>query len=136
MIGARTGFQPERVQHYAVAHFRAIREKFGIAPESFAAAFRCGTGSGAQPDELANRLRESVSEGASGSFFYWVKNADGTDTGYVVKQITKREKDTLMSILPAYKAHVAMRNGCSLYSTFHATQCGRGGNVPARCTSL
>ena len=27
-------------------------------------------------------LRESVSEGASGSFFYWVKHPDGSDTGF------------------------------------------------------
>jgi len=30
----------QHVQHYAVAHFRAIREAFGISAESFAAAFR------------------------------------------------------------------------------------------------
>ena len=60
------------------------------------------------------RLRESVSEGASGSFFYWVKNADGSDTGFIVKQITKAEKDVLMHILPAYKAHVQARRGASL----------------------
>lgn len=62
----------------------------------------------------ARRLRESVSEGASGSFFYWVKHPDGSDTGFLVKQITEREKNTLMSILPAYKAHVQARAGSSL----------------------
>ena len=40
----RGGFDPpaprQHVQHYAVAHFRAIREAFGISAESFAAAFR------------------------------------------------------------------------------------------------
>ena len=114
------------------------------------------------PDQLDTwrPLRESVSEGASGSFFYWVKLRDGTDTvghrdaseleprtrderrsssaltlppraspsrspaatrlpephrgvaqGYIVKQITKREKNTLMSILPYYKAYVKERGG-------------------------
>ena len=33
---------------------------------------------------------------------------------YIVKQITKREKNTLMSILPAYKQFVQQRQGCSL----------------------
>lgn len=55
-----------------------------------------------------------MSEGASGSFFYWVKKLDGTDTGFIVKQITKTEKNTLMSILPSYMAHVQGRMGSSL----------------------
>lgn len=107
------------VHHYAVAHFRAIRQTFGISAESFAAAFRRHESS-----DSARLLRESVSEGATGSFFYWVKNQDGTDTGYIVKQITKTEKDTLMSILPAYKAHVQSRGGASLlhYLSCHSMQ--------------
>jgi len=104
--------QPEnRVQHYAVAHFRAIRAAFGIRPEEFASAFASSLPELQQSSRL---LRESVSEGASGSFFYWVKHPDGRDTGYIVKQITHREKDVLMSILPAYKQHVQRRNGASL----------------------
>ena len=65
-----------------------------------------------------------MSEGASGSFFYWVKHPDGSDTGYIVKQITKAEKNTLMSLLPAYKAHVQSRGGASLlqYLSCHAMQ--------------
>ena len=43
-----------------------------------------------------------------------MKHQDGSDTGFIVKQITKAEKDTLMSILPAYKAHVQARGGGSL----------------------
>ena len=99
-----------RVQHYAVAHFRDIRASFNISAD-FADAFTRSV-----PDQLDTwrPLRESVSEGASGSFFYWVKLRDGTDTGYIVKQITKREKDSLMSILPYYKAYVKERGGRSL----------------------
>lgn len=99
------------VDHYAVAHFRAIRKAFGISAENFAAAFRRS-----QPEssDAVCHMRESVSEGASGSFFYWVKNPDGSDTGYIVKQITKKEKDTLMGILPAYKSHVQASGGSSL----------------------
>ena len=116
--GAGGRLAPERVQHYAVAHFRAIREAFGISPKSFAAAFA----SSLADLSARRRLRESVSEGASGSFFYWVKNADGSDTGFIVKQITKAEKDVLMHILPAYKAHVQARRGASLlqYLSCHA----------------
>ena len=103
---------PLGVTHYAVAHFRAIRETFGISAAAFAAAFKHGL---EEPDDSARRLlRESVSEGATGSFFYWVKHADGSDTGYIVKQITKREKDALMGILPAYKVHVQSRGGATL----------------------
>lgn len=65
-------------------------------------------------DSARRLLRESVSEGASGSFFYWVKYPDGSDTGFLVKQITEREKNTLMSILPAYKEHVQAQGGSSL----------------------
>ena len=104
-------YRPTHVQNYAVAHFRAIRETFGITAESFAAAFKRSLPESADSER---RLRESVSEGATGSFFYWVKHPDGSDTGYIVKQITKAEKNTLMSILPAYKAHVQARGGNSL----------------------
>jgi hypothetical protein len=97
---------PPRVQHYAVAHFRAVRAACGISAHDFAAAFA--------HSHSVSSIREAVSEGASGSFFYFVKNSDGSDTGYIVKQITKREKNTLMSILPAYKAHVQQQQGGSL----------------------
>ena len=109
--GGSMDYRPTHVQNYAVAHFRAIRETFGITAESFAAAFKRSLPESADSER---RLRESVSEGATGSFFYWVKHPDGSDTGYIVKQITKAEKNTLMSILPAYKAHVQARGGNSL----------------------
>ena len=106
-----SGRRPPQVDHYAVAHFRAIRDAFGISAASFAAAFQR---SPLPEGDAVRHMRESVSEGASGSFFYWVKHPDGSDTGYIVKQITKKEKDTLMNILPAYKAHVQARGGSSL----------------------
>ena len=87
--GAGSGYVPgpSHVQHYAVAHFRAIRQMFGISAESFAAAFKRAVPAS---DDSARRLRESVSEGATGSFFYWVKHPDGSDTGYIVKQVCWR----------------------------------------------
>lgn len=175
-LASMAGLTPQQpqphVQHYAVAHFRAIRAAFGINPRVRAGACatsgraawarrmslgvgRAGTGPllpvflllsqhshatmrtrrctviGCPPlasqefasafanslpelQQSSRLLRESVSEGASGSFFYWVKHPDGRDTGYIVKQVTHREKDVLMSILPAYKEHVQRRNGASL----------------------
>ncbi|KAJ1635508.1 hypothetical protein T492DRAFT_455834 [Pavlovales sp. CCMP2436] len=60
------------------------------------------------------RLAESVSEGASGCFFYRVRHADGSDSGFLVKQITAVEKRTLLRILPAYREHVISRRGHTL----------------------
>jgi len=114
-LASMAGLTPQQpqphVQHYAVAHFRAIRAAFGVNPGEFASAF---ANSLPELQQSSRLLRESVSEGASGSFFYWVKHPDGRDTGYIVKQVTHREKDVLMSILPAYKEHVQRRNGASL----------------------
>ena len=70
------------VHHYAVAHFRAIRQTFGISAESFAAAFRRHESS-----DSARLLRESVSGERPAPSAAWVKNQDGTDTGHIVKQI-------------------------------------------------
>jgi hypothetical protein len=157
-----TAQQPQpNVQHYAVAHFRAIRAAFKINPEvrsrlvvAFAAGGLCAPRASTDPllpaclpslptvacharftslfecplapsgnsprlsrsacprvlpitsfsrsaqefasafatslpelQQSSRLLRESVSEGASGSFFYWVKHPDGRDTGYIVKQV-------------------------------------------------
>lgn len=45
-------------------------------------------------------FREIISSGASGSYFYFTP-----DRKYVVKTISKAEKDTLLRIAPAYLAH-------------------------------
>ena len=104
--------------HYAVAHFP--RDTRGV--RDLAEVIRCRVRLIARrPVGTAAAARVRVG-GRIGSFFYWVKNADGSDTGFIVKQITKAEKDVLMHILPAYKAHVQARRGASLlqYLSCHA----------------
>ena len=107
-----------RALHYEVEAFRRIRHHFGVTAGTYARAF---------PDDLTalgahwrQRLKESVSEGASGSFFYRVAqpghsaSAHGIASRFIVKQITREEKRALMALLPAYEAHVARRRGRSL----------------------
>ena len=106
---------PSQAQHYEAAAFRAIRVAFGVHPATYARAF---------PDDLSEhdsrwrrKLRESVSEGASGSFFFRVMQQDGhagAVSRFIVKQISCAEKQTLMAILPVYARHVAARRGRSL----------------------
>lgn len=101
-----------RARHYGIKHFRAIRESFGISPTAYARAF---------PNDLSElagaswrqRVKESVSEGASGSFFYRVNGsgANGTVCRYIIKQVTKREKNQLLRLLPKYREHVEERSG-------------------------
>jgi len=107
-----------RARHYAVDDFRAVRAAFGIVPAAFAKAF---------PNDFSEldpswrqRLKESVSEGASGSFFYRVLSGQGApiQSRFIIKQITIKEKHTLMAFLPAYRDHVTRRSGRSLIQYF------------------
>lgn len=107
-----------RTRHYAVDDFRAVRAAFGISPAAYARAF---------PNDLSSlypnwreKLKESVSEGASGSFFYRVINntAGGVSSRFIIKQITKEEKNALLSWLPAYREYVESRQGRSLIQYF------------------
>lgn len=100
--------------NYGVPEFRKLRAAFGITPQAYARAF---------PNDLSEsdptwrrRLRESLSEGASGSFFYRVLSgsSSGESSQFMVKQITRSQKDELMAILPAYQEHVKRRCGRSL----------------------
>ena len=105
-----------QAQHYEVERFRRLRSLFGVGAAAYARAF---------PDDLTTlgdtwrqRLKESVSEGKSGSFFYRVLPSSGTDAErpascFIVKQISRREKQSLMALLPAYEEHVAQREGNS-----------------------
>ena len=113
------GAPRSQAQHYEVERFRRLRAYFGISAATFAHSF---------PDDVskfdhkwAARLKESLSEGKSGSFFYRVVHpsrgggADGRAVGitsrFIVKQISRKEKNALMSMLPAYEAHVARHKG-------------------------
>jgi 1-phosphatidylinositol-4-phosphate 5-kinase len=122
-----------QAQHYEVDRFRNLRSAFGISATAYARSF---------PDDLSElgsnwqqRLKESVSEGKSGSFFYRVSDGKGSKyvvkqiavlcyamlcyallcyARYIVKQISRAEKRALMAILPAYEEHVTRRGGRSL----------------------
>jgi len=114
---ARIG--PPAATHYCVDLFGEIRDAFGVSPELYARDF---------PNDLSQlssrwrqKLKESVSEGASGSFFYRVINqreGQGVNSHFIVKQITAAEKATLMEILPAYKNYVVERQGRSFIQYF------------------
>lgn len=114
------GVRPPRSQarHYGLDEFRAVRAAFGTAPADYARAF---------PSDLSEfdpswrqRLKESVSEGASGSFFYRVMSNEGSGVSsrFIIKQITWQEKNTLMAFLPAYRDYVLRRGGRSLIQYF------------------
>eukprot|EP00929_Paragymnodinium_shiwhaense_P076980 TRINITY_DN39618_c0_g1_i1.p1 TRINITY_DN39618_c0_g1~~TRINITY_DN39618_c0_g1_i1.p1 ORF type:complete len:877 (-),score=92.67 TRINITY_DN39618_c0_g1_i1:165-2795(-) len=107
-----------RATHYGVSQFHSIREACGISPAAYARAF---------PNDLSEldsnwrkRLKESVSEGASGSFFYRVlsNQANGITSRFIVKQITVKEKETLMKLLPKYTEHVQNQKGRTLIQYF------------------
>eukprot|EP00428_Durinskia_dybowskii_P010697 CAMPEP_0170283266 /NCGR_PEP_ID=MMETSP0116_2-20130129/41665_1 /TAXON_ID=400756 /ORGANISM="Durinskia baltica, Strain CSIRO CS-38" /LENGTH=940 /DNA_ID=CAMNT_0010534633 /DNA_START=3 /DNA_END=2821 /DNA_ORIENTATION=+ len=111
----RTGEERLKVVHYSLDDFRAIRDAFGISRSSYAASF---------PNDLTElasdwraKLKESVSEGASGCFFYHVLTPTGSSgrqmSRLIVKQIAEPEKSTLMKILPAYRRHVEQQKGKS-----------------------
>lgn len=100
--------------NYGASDFRVLRAAFGISPAAYARAF---------PNDLSEsdptwrrRLKESLSEGASGAFFYRVlsRSPSSESSPFLVKQITRAQKDELMSILPAYKDYVLRRTGRSL----------------------
>mmetsp|Transcript_57354 Transcript_57354/g.166524 ORF Transcript_57354/g.166524 Transcript_57354/m.166524 type:complete len:926 (+) Transcript_57354:133-2910(+) len=106
------------VQHYHMDDFRQVRVAFGISTAAYARTF---------PSDLSindptwrRRLKESVSEGASGSFFYRVlsNSSQRVCRRYIIKQISKREKDALVALLPAYRAYVTARDGRSLIQYF------------------
>ena len=112
------GTPNSQAQHYEVECFRRLRAHFGVSAATFAHAF---------PDDVSkfdrkwkSRLKESLSEGKSGSFFYRVVNptsnvdgsaGSGLKSRFIVKQISRREKNELMTFLPAYERHVAQRKG-------------------------
>jgi len=109
------GCEECRVKHYGTPSFRSIRDAFGFARQLYARSF---------PNDLTSlstdwrsKLKERVSEGKSGCFFYRVMNNDGVSK-LIVKQITEQEKITLLRILPAYEGHVRRRRGKSFICYF------------------
>lgn len=109
---------PSGPEHHQADHFSAIRETFQISPQQYAREF---------PNDLSllntrwvQKLKESVSEGASGSFFYRVLSDpnQGVTSRFIVKEISKAERNTLLGFLPAYRRHVQEREGRSFIQYF------------------
>lgn len=76
---------------YAPLKFRAIREACGVSDEEYRSSF-----GGDQ-----NKMKEKYTEGRSGSFFYFT-----ADFKFIVKTVSRGEKEFLLRILPAYMSHV------------------------------
>jgi len=115
---ARCNHAGFEARNYAVTSFREIRSIFGISTSEYARAF---------PNDVSEhephwhqKFKESISEGASGSFFYRVmgNTATGRLSRFIVKQVTKAEKRTFMKLLPAYHDYVQRRNGRSCIQYF------------------
>eukprot|EP00656_Telonema_subtile_P020318 TRINITY_DN2144_c0_g1_i5.p1 TRINITY_DN2144_c0_g1~~TRINITY_DN2144_c0_g1_i5.p1 ORF type:complete len:572 (+),score=109.35 TRINITY_DN2144_c0_g1_i5:1628-3343(+) len=91
---------------YEEERFRCIRDCFGINSKEYADKFPIN-------QTAESILKESVSEGASGSFFYRI-----TGSNYIIKQVEKSEVDALVDSLEDYEAHV-----------MDSMQMGRGGTL-------
>mmetsp|Transcript_134115 Transcript_134115/g.388229 ORF Transcript_134115/g.388229 Transcript_134115/m.388229 type:complete len:776 (-) Transcript_134115:117-2444(-) len=109
--------RPGHAEHHGAESFHRIREAFGIPAESYAQSFLSDLGA---ESEVRQRLKESVSEGASGSFFYRVlpRSGQGSEKRYIIKQVSNEERLVLLRRLPAYMDHVRSRHGRSLIQYF------------------
>lgn len=107
-----------RARHYEPHIFARVREKFGISRSMFASSFPNDLNE--LSEDWRSKLKESVSEGASGCFFYRVlgRAAEQNISQLIVKQITASEKNCFLGVLPAYEKHVVAQNGKSLIQYF------------------
>lgn len=55
------------------------------------------------------RFREIISSGASGSYFYFTPNRH-----YIVKSITRREKETMLALAASYQRHCEAHPGTAI----------------------
>lgn len=111
--GNLTASSVSRARHYKTDSFSAIRKRCGISNNMYAATFPNNLSSELTM-EWRKKLKESVSEGASGAFFYRVSSAKGVGAKLLVKQVSSKEKNVLLRILPAYHDHVMARQGKTL----------------------
>eukprot|EP00656_Telonema_subtile_P040372 TRINITY_DN4542_c0_g2_i1.p1 TRINITY_DN4542_c0_g2~~TRINITY_DN4542_c0_g2_i1.p1 ORF type:complete len:503 (+),score=140.08 TRINITY_DN4542_c0_g2_i1:258-1766(+) len=115
---------------YGLEQFRSIREACGISEAAYSNAFL----SEAEIDSLVEddfrtsvngqatavtSFKEVLSEGASGSYFYFTH-----DGAYIVKTISEHEYLVMMAILDEYRDYVLERAGETMirYYGCHATQ--------------
>ena len=79
-----------------------MRAALGLASSEYAQSFSAVETLISEYGDADKKLgfREIISSGASGSFFYFTP-----DRRFVVKTISKAEKDVLLEIAPAYLEH-------------------------------
>ena len=88
---------------YGTESFAKVRAALGINATDYAASFTAVQSllsSCANQHERSAGLREIVSSGASGQFFYFTP-----DRRFVVKTLSRHEKRALLSLAPYYASH-------------------------------
>ena len=88
---------------YGTESFAKVRAALGIDATDYAASFTAVQSllsSCANQHERSAGLREIVSSGASGQFFYFTP-----DRRFVVKTLSRHEKRALLSLAPYYASH-------------------------------
>jgi len=96
--------------NHATGQFTEIRAAFGIDPKEYAAAFPTKEEIEAldegQHGSMSSLFNEIISDGASGSYFYFTRNKE-----YIVKTISEREHRVMMKVIESYKDYVVGRQG-------------------------
>eukprot|EP00002_Diphylleia_rotans_P024923 TRINITY_DN4922_c1_g1_i1.p1 TRINITY_DN4922_c1_g1~~TRINITY_DN4922_c1_g1_i1.p1 ORF type:complete len:881 (-),score=161.69 TRINITY_DN4922_c1_g1_i1:442-3084(-) len=85
---------------YAMLVFRHIREANGITTESYLQSL-CGSPRGGELSISGEDLKETFSEGKSGSFLYFSK-----DKRFIIKTMSHSEAKVLLSILNSYHTYM------------------------------
>lgn len=90
-----------RITSYGADDFRAIREGFGLTNDEFliSVGIRQVVGSLIMGDMFS--LNEQISEGKSGSLFFWTK-----DGQYMIKTISRSESHVMRKTLKSYRDHL------------------------------
>jgi len=105
---------------YKDREFKKIRKYLGIDEEKYIESFR-------KVDEIVDHhdgaklnkfFKEIVSSGASGSFFYFTP-----DLKYMVKTVSKGEKDTLLAVVTPFLKHLQKGAAVNRSSLIHYYGC-------------
>jgi len=104
-----------RFHDFAPLPFRTIRRGFGVSSDLYSEAFRA---------TCHERMQSSGGGGGSGAFMFYTSNYH-----FVVKSITKAEREVLLSMLPEYMeylqdhpdSHLTRFFGCHSIQMYHQT---------------
>ena len=103
----------------ATEEFRAVRSVFGIDNASYLDAFPTteevmGLEEGTY-GSMNSLFKEIISDGASGSYFYFTRNKE-----YIVKSISEKEHGVLMKVAASYRNYVVSSQGRTLIHYYGA----------------